>query len=288
MSNPGLSQSLHTAAQRLAEISATPRLDAELLLAHALGLSRAELLLRQRDLSVPPGFDALLQRRLGGEPIAYITGVRDFWTISLHVTPAVLIPRPDSETLIEAAVDHFTGRAPTRILDLGTGSGALLLAALDQWPCATGLGIDISRQALSVAQANAARLGLASRSEWRLGDWAEGVEEPFDLILINPPYIARDAALSGDVLHEPAGALFAGAHGLDDYRRIAPMLPRLLAADGLAAIEIGYDQRLSVLTLLGDQGLSVEVRRDLAGHDRCLLATRAKIFGGRAILHGTK
>lgn len=275
MTDLGLSQSLHAAAQRLADISDTPRLDAELLLAQALGLSRTDLLLRQRELAMPPDFEALLQRRLGGEPIAYITGVRDFWTISLHVTPAVLIPRPDSETLIEAAVDHFVGRAPARILDLGTGSGALLLAALDQWHEATGLGIDISRDALSVAQANAARLGLASRSEWRLGDWAERVEGPFDLILINPPYIARDAALSGDVLHEPASALFAGAQGLDDYRRIAPMLPRLLAAGGLAAIEIGYDQRESVSTLLGDQGLSVDVRRDLAGHDRCLLATRA-------------
>ena len=271
----GISQTLRDAAQRLAPISATPRLDAELLLAHALGLARNDLLMRQRDLGVPPGFDALLQRRLAGEPIAYITGTRDFWTISLQVTPAVLIPRPDSETLIEAAVEHFAARAPSRILDLGTGSGALLLAALDQWGEATGLGIDISPAALDVAKANAARLGLTARSAWRQGDWAEGVEERFDLILINPPYIARDVALSGDVLHEPEGALFAGTQGLDDYRRIAPMLPRLLAAGGLAAIEIGHDQRDSVSALLCDQGLSVDVRRDLAGHDRCLLATRA-------------
>ena len=271
----GISQTLRDAAQRLAPISATPRLDAELLLAHALGLARNDLLMRQRDLGVPPGFDALLQRRLAGEPIAYITGTRDFWTISLQVTPAVLIPRPDSETLIEAAVEHFAARAPSRILDLGTGSGALLLAALDQWGEATGLGIDISPAALDVAKANAARLGLAARSAWRQGDWGEGVEERFDLILINPPYIARDVALSGDVLHEPEGALFAGAQGLDDYRRIAPMLPRLLAPAGLAALEIGYDQRESVSALLCDQGLSVDVRRDLAGHDRCLLATRA-------------
>ncbi|KEQ52537.1 peptide chain release factor N(5)-glutamine methyltransferase [Sphingobium chlorophenolicum] len=269
-------ETLRTATERLTPISATPRLDAELLLAHALDIDRNDLLLRQRDLSVPPGFETLLQRRLTGEPIAYITGTRDFWTISLHVTPDVLIPRPDTETLIEAALDHFGARSPARILDLGTGSGALLLAALSQWPQARGTGVDISPAALAVAQGNADRLGLGERAAFRLGNWAEGLEGPFDLILINPPYIARDIALAGDVLHEPETALFAGAEGLDDYRSIAPALPRLLAPDGMAAIEIGYDQRLSVSALLADQGLSVASRRDLAGHDRCLMATPAR------------
>ncbi|QOT71101.1 peptide chain release factor N(5)-glutamine methyltransferase [Sphingobium fuliginis] len=271
----GVAPALRQATERLALISATPRLDAELLLAHALEIDRNEMLMRQRDLSVPPGFEALLQRRLTGEPIAYITGARDFWTISLRVTPDVLIPRPDSETLIEAALDHFGARSPARILDLGTGSGALLLAALSQWPQASGVGVDISPAALAVARGNADRLDLSERAYFRMGDWAEGMDGSFDLILINPPYIARDVALAGDVLHEPESALFAGADGLDDYRRIAPMLPRLLAPDGMAAIEIGYDQRLSVSTLLGDQGLSVGVRHDLAGHDRCLIATLA-------------
>ncbi|UXC90317.1 peptide chain release factor N(5)-glutamine methyltransferase [Sphingobium sp. RSMS] len=271
----GVAPALRQATERLALISATPRLDAELLLAHALEIDRNELLMRQRDLSVPPGFEALLQRRLTGEPIAYITGARDFWTISLRVTPDVLIPRPDSETLIEAALDHFGARSPARILDLGTGSGALLLAALSQWPQAGGVGVDISPAALAVARGNADRLDLSERADFRMGDWAEGMDGSFDLILINPPYIARDVALAGDVLHEPESALFAGADGLDDYRRIAPMLPRLLAPDGMAAIEIGYDQRLSVSTLLADQGLSVAVRHDLAGHDRCLIATLA-------------
>lgn len=267
---------LRTAATRLEPISGTPRLDAELLLAHALGIGRNDLLMRQRDLSVPPGFEALLARRLKGEPIAYITGFRDFWTISLAVTPDVLIPRPDTETLIEAAIEHFGAAAPQRILDLGTGSGALLLAALSQWPQAQGVGVDISPAALAVAQGNADRLGLAPRADFRLGNWAEGVEGPFDLILINPPYIARDVTLSGDVLHEPEGALLAGSEGLDDYRRIAPMLPRLLGQGGMAAIEIGYDQRLSVSVLLEDQGLGVVVHRDLAGHDRCLVAALAE------------
>ncbi|HEX7875183.1 MAG TPA: peptide chain release factor N(5)-glutamine methyltransferase [Sphingobium sp.] len=265
---------LRIAAERLQATSDTPRLDAELLLAHALGVTRNDLLLRQRDLTAPPGFGALLDRRLAGEPIAYITGVRDFWTISLHVTPDVLIPRPDTETLMEAAVDHFRDAPPASILDLGTGSGALLLAALDQWRTASGVGVDISPAALAVAQGNADRLGLADRATFRLGDWGEGLSGPFDLILINPPYIARDVTLGGDVLHEPEGALFAGPQGLDDYRRIAPMLPRLLEPGGMAAIEIGYDQRESVSLLLRDQGLSVSARSDLAGHDRCLVATR--------------
>ncbi|MHA6768788.1 peptide chain release factor N(5)-glutamine methyltransferase [Sphingobium ummariense] len=270
-----VAEALRDAAERLGPASGTPRLDAELLLAHALGLSRADLLLRQRDLSVPAAFDALLARRMAGEPVAYIVGTRDFWTLSLRVTPDVLIPRPDSETLMEAAIAHFAGRAPQRVLDLGTGSGALLLAALDQWSLATGLGVDISPAALAVAQSNADRLGMASRAAFRQGDWGEGVSGPFDLILVNPPYIARSAALSGDVLHEPEGALFAGPEGLDDYRRIAPQLPSLLAPGGVALLEIGYDQAAAVGNILGAQGLAVSVRRDLAGHDRCLLASGA-------------
>ncbi|MDI1297204.1 MAG: peptide chain release factor N(5)-glutamine methyltransferase [bacterium] len=266
---------LRDAADRLAAISGTPRLDAELLLAHALGLSRNDMLLRQRDLAMPDGFASLIDRRLTGAPIAHIVGVRDFWTITLRVTPDVLIPRPDSETVIEAAVAHFRAAPPATILDLGTGSGALLLAALDQFAGARGIGVDRSSAALAVAQDNAARLGLADRATFRAGDWAQGIDGPFDLILINPPYIARDVVLTGDVLHEPDGALFAGVDGLDDYRRIVPDLPRLIAQGGMAAIEIGFDQRASVTALLRDAGLDVLARADLAGHDRCLIATPA-------------
>ncbi|MEG8220356.1 peptide chain release factor N(5)-glutamine methyltransferase [Sphingomonas sp. HH69] len=268
-----IAPALREAAARLSATSDTARLDAELLMAHALGLSRTDMLLRQRDLAVPASFSALLDRRLNGEPIAYISGTRDFWTISLTVTPDVLIPRPDSETLIEAAAAHFAGRAPASILDLGTGSGALLLAALSEWPTAQGLGIDASSGALAVAQGNATRLGLATRAQFRLGDWGQGVDGPFDLLLINPPYIARDAALAGDVLREPGSALFAGSDGLDDYRRIVPDLARLIAPGGMAAIEIGHDQRLAVTALLEGVGLAVQPLRDLAGLDRCLVAT---------------
>ncbi|MBH1993395.1 MAG: peptide chain release factor N(5)-glutamine methyltransferase [Sphingomonadaceae bacterium] len=264
---------IRRATVQFAAFSATARLDAELLMAHALGLSWGDLLLRQRDLTVPLTFADLVERRLTGEPVAYIVGTRDFWTISLTVTPDVLIPRPDSETLIEAAVDHFADRGPATVLDLGTGSGALLLAALAQWPMARGLGIDASPGALAVARENADRLGMGDRADFRAGDWGDGVTGPFDLILINPPYIACDVALAGDVLHEPDSALFAGPDGLDDYRRIAPDLPRLLASGGMAAIEIGYDQRHSVGALLTDAGLAVSCRIDLAGHDRCLVAS---------------
>lgn len=264
---------IRAATVHFAVSSDTPRLDAELLMAHAIGISRNDLLLRQRDLTVPPTFAQLVQRRRAGEPIAYIVGTRDFWTISLTVTPDVLIPRPDSETLIEAAVDHFADRPPATVLDLGTGSGALLLAALAQWPAATGIGIDASPGALAVARGNAGRLRMAERAAIRGGDWADGVTGRFDLILINPPYIARTVTLAGDVLHEPDSALFAGVDGLDDYRRIIPGLPRLLAPGGMAAIEIGYDQRESVSALLRASGLDVAVRCDLAGHDRCLIAT---------------
>jgi release factor glutamine methyltransferase len=268
-----VADALRAATVHLAVSSDTARLDAELLMAHALGLSRPDMLLRQRDLDAPAAFEALVARRLAGEPVAHIVGTRDFWTISLRVTPDVLIPRPDSETLIEAAIDHFRDRAPATILDLGTGSGALLLAALDQWPAAAGLGIDALPAALAVAQDNARRLGLAGRATFRLGDWADGVSGPFDLLLVNPPYIGLDEPLAGDVLRDPPSALYAGTDGLADYRRIAPALPRLIAKGGLAAVEIGHRQRDSVSALLKAQGLCVGVRQDLGGRDRCLAVT---------------
>ena len=260
---------LADAARRIGPASDTPRLDAELLMAHALGITREALLLGRHGDIVPPGFPALVERRVAQEPIAYIVGRRAFWTIELAVTPAVLIPRPDSETLIEAAVAHFGARAPARILDLGTGSGALLLAALDQWPGAAGLGIDISPAALAVARANAARLGLADRAAFAAGEW-EDAAGPADLLLCNPPYIERDAALAPQVLREPAGALFAGADGLDAYRRIAPLLPRLIAPGGIACIEIGSGQAAAVTAFVAAAGCVARVLPDLAGHDRCL------------------
>lgn len=266
------SDALRQAATRLAAISGSPRLDAELLMAHAAGISREELILRLRDLDTPQDFEALIKRRMAHEPVSHITGTRDFWTLTLAVTPDVLTPRPDTETLLEAATEYFSGQAPKRILDLGTGSGALLLAALDEWRDATGLGIDISPAALEVARRNSQALHMADRAEFRLGNWAEDLNERFDLILANPPYISTAAVLPEDVSqHEPHLALFAGEDGLDAYRVIAPRIAHLLAPDCVAAIEIGFDQGESAADLFRAQGLAVSLRCDLAGRARCLV-----------------
>ncbi len=260
------------AAARLKAGSPTARLDAELLMAFALGVSREALLLTQLDHPVPSSFAPLLARRLTDEPIAYITGCRDFWSINLTVAPGVLIPRPDSETLVEAAVAHFGRAGPGRVLDLGTGSGALLLAALAQWPLATGLGIDTSAVALEIAAGNADRLGVADRAHFSRGNWGEGIGECFDLVLCNPPYVESTADLpAGVVKYEPASALFAGSEGLDDYRRIFPQLPALIAPGGIACVEIGYTQADPVSKLAAQAGLNVELKRDLAGRPRCLV-----------------
>jgi len=265
-----LREALADAARRLTATSETPRLDAELLMAHALGVSREELLLRHLNNPAPPNFEELLARREQGEPVAYITGLRAFWTIELEVGPGVLIPRPDSETLIEAALEHFGEPGPATILDLGTGSGALLLAALQQWPSARGVGLDTSIEAIRIARANVRRLGLRARARITSGGWL-GLGGPHDLILCNPPYIPAGEKLPREVAdYEPAEALFAGDDGLDDYRMIAPVLRPQLASGGIACIEIGAGQEHAVRKYFEAEGFSVSGRKDLAGHVRCL------------------
>ncbi len=264
---------LTTATTQLAAVSETPRLDTELLMAHALGIEREALLLDPARYSAPASFAALLTRRLAHEPIAYILGYRDFWTIRLAVGAGALIPRADSETLIEALVEQCPDRAaPLRILDLGTGPGTLLLAALTEFPQAHGLGIDISDAALGYAQDNAQALGLADRVTFQIGDWAKGLGGEFDIILCNPPYVESAAVLDAQVAEfEPGGALFAGPDGLDDYRLILPTLPDLLAPDGVAIVEIGAGQRVDVTALAQEAGLRAKCKQDLGGRDRALI-----------------
>ncbi|NYT42782.1 peptide chain release factor N(5)-glutamine methyltransferase [Sphingomonas sp. R-74633] len=263
---------LNEVARTLEPVSDSPRLDAELLIAHALGVSREAMILHRLGDPVPEGLAALVERRLAHEPVAYITGSRGFWTIDLAVGPGVLIPRPDSETLIEAAIEYFGARTPARILDLGTGPGTLLLAALAEWPDAMGLGVDASDVALDYARRNAAALGMAARAGFQRGDWGQGLDARFDLILANPPYIGTEEPLPAQVRdYEPGSALFAGPDGLDDYRRIIPDLRRLLAQGGAAVLEIGWTQSESVSAIARNSGFAVTLYKDLGARPRALL-----------------
>lgn len=251
----------------------TPRLDAELLLAAAMGEERLSMLASR----APAGraacakFAVMLARRMRHEPVAHILGQREFWSLPLRVTPDVLVPRPDSETLIEAAVAHFERRLPASVLDLGTGSGALLLAALAQWPGARGIGVDRSVAALEVARDNAVRLGMGERARFVEGDWAGGLSERFDLVLCNPPYVPEGTALMPDVaLFEPHEALFGGVDGLDPYRLLIPEMPRLLASAGVALFEFGEGQADSLLELAASSGFAGAILPDLGGRPRVL------------------
>lgn len=256
-----------------------PRLDAELLAAHLLGVERGELLLQRMDDAIDAAaYDELVERRAGGEPVAYITGVREFWSLPFRVTPDVLIPRPDSETLIEAAIEDLPADAAPRVLDLGTGSGCLLLAALHQWPGAWGVGVDRSQAAAAVARDNARRLDLEERASFIVGNWTDAIEGRFDLVLANPPYIGTGETLSHEVADfEPASALYAGADGLDDYRRIVPRLPEILSAQGAAHLEIGHAQADLVMEMARSAGLESRLRCDLAGRPRCVSIRQPRI-----------
>ena len=269
-------------AFRAAHIEA-PEADARLLIGHALHLSRAQLtaqayrLLEAREVNM---ISALAARRLRHEPVARILGRKEFWSLELQVTPAVLVPRPETETLIESALDAVTARGlrleKLRVLDIGTGSGALLLAALKELPNAIGTGTEVSADALEVARANAARLQLAARSTFVACDIAIGVAGPFDLILSNPPYIASGdiASLMPEVRdYDPMPALDGGSDGLDFYRRIAADALPLMAPGGRLIVELGVGQEAAVSALFTKAGLAVDqARKDLAGIPRSLAA----------------
>lgn len=272
---PDIRSALREATERLSATSDTARLDAELLMAHALGVSRTELLLRHLHSGPPASFTSILDRRLNHEPIAYILGSQPFYGLDLEVGPAVLIPRGDSEMVIEAVRLAREGQPTKRILDLGTGSGALLLAALAIWPEAQGIGLERSGAAREVAARNAEANDLTSRARIIAGDWTQGGWGSdlgrFDLILANPPYVEEDAELAPSVrAHEPAEALFAGPDGLDDYRLLIPAIPHLLAPGGTAMFEIGARQGDAVSALAREAGLAAKVHPDLAGRPRAV------------------
>ncbi len=268
-----VAQALRAATQLLGAKTDSARFDAEVLMAHALDVSRSNLFLRRMTDPVPPAFAALVERRAAQEPVAYIVGCQGFYGLDLLVTPDVLIPRADSEVLVEAAIAACPGAH--RVLDCGTGSGALLLAVLAEMKNTSGLGIDRSDAALAVARTNADRLGLGSRAQFSLADWhtpnwAKGAGQ-FDLILANPPYVEDEAEIEATVRnHEPAGALFAGPEGLDDYRVLIPQLPALLAPGGAALVEIGYTQADPVTAIGRDAGFSAVLHYDLGGRPRAL------------------
>ncbi len=258
----------------------SPDLDARLLAANALGIDPSGLL---QDGPVPPDAaaraEALLARRLAGEPVARILGEKEFWSLPFRLSAETLVPRPDTETLVEEVLALVPDRtAPLRLLDLGTGSGAILAALLTEYPAAFGVGLDRSAGAAATARDNLARLGLAARSRVLVGDWAEAVRGPFDLVVSNPPYIPSGhiGGLEVDVCaHDPRAALDGGADGLTAYAAIARALPDLLAPCGVCVLELGIGQEEAVSGLLRGAGLvPAPARRDLGGIARALSARR--------------
>lgn len=252
----------------------TPVLDARLLVEAGAGVSRLEIVTEPRRVISPEqaaAVDALVARRAAREPLAYIVGCKAFWKHEFAVTKDTLVPRPETELLVELALQMLGPAQPARVLDLGVGSGAILLSVLSERPLARGVAVDKSAAALSVARKNAAALGLADRVELREGCWAEGIEGAFDLIVSNPPYLAEAdmAELAFELAYEPPQALSGGRDGLDAYRAIFADFPRLLTAEGAFAVEVGRGQAEAVVSLAESAGLRpAPPRRDYAGIPR--------------------
>lgn len=264
----------------------SPELDARILIGHALGLDHAALVAaapqQLSDLTASQ-IERFAARRLAGEPVARIVGQKEFWGLMLVVTPAVLVPRPETETVVELALALLDGdgarTCALHIADLATGSGAILLALLSELPNARGIGSDIDAGALAVARSNADRLGLGGRAEFANCDYGTALEGPFDLVVSNPPYVASGdiATLAREVReHDPRLALDGGADGLAAYREIAAGAPRLLASAGRLVVEIGAGQESAVSGLFAARGLAIAAtRHDLSGIARALAAKTA-------------
>lgn len=275
-----LGAALERATGALAATSPSARLDAEILLAHACGLTRAALVARGAEPLTPQQaerFEALVARRAAGEPVAYLTGTREFWSLELHVTPDTLIPRPETELLVERALRRIPPHSVWRLADLGTGCGAVALSVARERPRAQVVATDISAAALAVARHNRERLGLTN-VELRQGDWLQALAgELMDMIVSNPPYVASgDPCLrTGDLRFEPLAALAAGPDGLDAIRRIAFHSRGHLVPGGWLLVEHGADQREAVERLLRQYGYAdIACYRDLAGRDRVSEARR--------------
>ena len=259
----------------------SPRLDARILVAHVLGFEPNHVFTKSDevfDAATRRDAEKLVKRRLAHEPVSRIIGTREFWGLEFVLAPETLDPRPDTETLVSAALEFmpYFNRSPVRVLDLGTGTGCILLAILSEWPDAIGLGVDISEGAVAAATANAARLGIAQRAEFRAGSWAEGVTDVFDVVVSNPPYIAEGerSHLSAEVAEfDPPMALFGGVDGLAAYRAMLPSARRIIAPGGRIIIEIGSGQATAVTELLGPAGFEIEAQKnDIAQIVRCLVA----------------
>jgi release factor glutamine methyltransferase len=274
-----VAETLRAGAQRLAAAGIdNPRLESRLLLAHAIGGTSEELI---RDLTAqigPSGFSDLIARRAAREPLAFILGWREFWSLRLDVSPATLIPRSDSEAIVAAALAaHPDVAAAPRVVDLGTGTGCLLLAFLHERPRAFGIGVDLSDEAAKLARRNALALGLATRSAFVRGNWAAAIGGRFDLVLSNPPYIAtadRDSLMPEVGRYEPALALDGGSDGLAAYRSIIGALPRLLAPAGSAVLEVGIGQFEAVAAIAWAAGLRSASHPDMAGVARAIVLRR--------------
>ena len=272
-----ITEAISSGAVRLAGIVDNPRLEARILLAHALGLTRNDLIRDPARMIDTKTFDALIARRAAHEPTALIVEKREFWSLPFRVSPATLIPRPDSETLIEAVLAAFSKRPPPRrILDLGTGTGCLLLALLSEYPSAFGVGVDLAPDAVALGKLNMKRLGLAGRAAFLAGDWTNAIVGRFDLIVCNPPYIpAADInTLMPEVRnHEPMMALDGGLDGYDAYRAILPALKHNLEPGGVAVLELGIRQAIYVTDLARQSGLMSSLRLDLAEIPRVVVLT---------------
>jgi release factor glutamine methyltransferase len=259
----------------------SPELDARILVGHALGLDHTALVAAAAQplaASIAADIARLAARRLAHEPVSRIVGAKEFWGLSFAVTPAVLVPRPETETVVELALARVDRPGALGIADLGVGSGAILLALLSELPQASGVGSDIDAQALEVAHHNAQRLGLAARASFVRGHYGGALHGPFDLVVSNPPYIAHGdiAGLAPEVRdHDPVHALDGGTDGLAAYRAIAADAPRLLAPSGRLVVEIGAGQQRDVERILTEGGLAIDaVRHDLSGMARAIAAVR--------------